>query len=136
MILLSCGQYTSLTVVQNDGKELIVFRQYLQTAIGDDKLWYCPRSGVAGTRYEIIDVTISGGSRFTGTNEFLRVLSEERSSLVWVMNQSIWATLSQFENGEKKIESPPPHSRRCICAIGARIRPRTRQRMLRSDVRQ
>lgn len=89
MILLSCGQYTSLTVVQSDGNELIAFRQYLQTATGDNKTWYCPRSGVGATRYEIIDVMISGGIRFTGTSEFLRVLSEERSSLVWFMNQSI-----------------------------------------------
>ena len=89
MILLSCGQYTSLTVVQSEGKELIAFRQYLQTATGEDKTWYCPISGVGATRYEIIDVMISGGIRFTGTNEFLRVLSEERSSQVWLMNQSI-----------------------------------------------
>jgi hypothetical protein len=89
MILLSCGQYTSLTVVQSDGNELIAFRQYLQTATGDDKTWYCPRSGVGATRYEIIDVMISGGIRFTGTNEFLRVRRQERSLLDWFMNQSI-----------------------------------------------
>lgn len=89
MTLLSCGQYTSLMVVQSDGNELIAFRQYLQTATGDDKAWYWPRSGVGATRYEIIEVMISGGIRFTGTKEFLRVLSEERSSLAWVMNQSI-----------------------------------------------
>lgn len=89
MILLSWGRYTSLTVVQSDGNEQIVFLQYLHTAAGVDITSYCPRSGVGASRYVIIVVIISGGIRLTGTNEFLRVLSDERSSLVWLVNQSI-----------------------------------------------
>lgn len=89
MIPLSCGQYTSLTLVQSDGNELIAFLQYLQTARGDDKTWYCPRSAARATRYEIMDVMISGGIRFIETSEFLRVLSEETRSLAWFINQSV-----------------------------------------------
>jgi len=76
-------------VVQNDGNEQIAFLQYLHTAAGADNAWYCVRSGAGASRYEIIDVTISGGILFTGANVFLRLRSEERSSLVWPMNQSI-----------------------------------------------
>jgi len=37
----------------------------------------------------MIDVRISGGTWLTGANEFLRVRSDERSSLAWFTNQSI-----------------------------------------------
>ena len=76
-------------VVQNDGNEQIAFLQYLHTADGVDNAWYCERSGVGASRYEIIDVIISCGIRLTGANEFLRVRRDERSWLVWLMNQSI-----------------------------------------------
>jgi len=79
-------------VVQSDGNEQIAFLQYLHTAAGVDNTWYrarSDRSGVGMSRYEIIDVMISGGILLTGVNEFLRVRSDERSSLVWQMNQSI-----------------------------------------------
>lgn len=89
MILRSWGRYTSLMVVQNDGNEQIAVLQYLHTAAGADNTWYCLISDVCPSRYEIIDVTSSGGIRLTGTNEFLRVRSDERSSLVWFINQSI-----------------------------------------------
>jgi len=72
-------------------------------AAGVDNAWYRTRSGVDVSRYEIIDVMISGGTRLTGANEFLRVRSDERSSLVWRMNQSIWGkvdtdNLNKYEN--------------------------------------
>jgi hypothetical protein len=89
IILRSWGLYTSLTVVQSDGKEQMAFLQYLHTAAGVDSAWYCAMSGMGESRYDIIDVTISGGIRLTGTNEFLRLLNEERSPLVWLMKQSI-----------------------------------------------
>ena len=90
-------------VVHSDGNEQMAFLQYLHTAAGADNTWYCARSGVGVSRYEIIDVMISGGTRFTGANEFLRVRSDERSLLVWRMNQSIWGmvntdSLKKYEN--------------------------------------
>lgn len=90
-------------VVQSDGNEQMAFLQYLHTAAGVDNTWYCERSGVGVSRYEIIDVMISGGTRLTGASEFLRVRSDERSSLVWWMNQSTWGkvntdNLNKYEN--------------------------------------
>lgn len=95
MILRSWGWYTSLMVVHSDGNEQIAFLQYLHAAAGVDSTWYCTRSGVGASRYEIIDVIISGGTRLTGASEFLSVRSDERRPLVRFMNQSIYGYVNK-----------------------------------------